>query len=1332
MALTESALALIQSKPEEAYLTARHLLDNQTENLTDEEEENLLTAQQLALSYLPADYNVSLMNSISAEAKSAIDNAPDKVYLNARNALNDADLSTDDLKTVYAYQAYAANSLKQKGEDPQDLLKPDSVGQKTLDITFDILNSVTTFPAKVVASLPTNAKQREGSGWDKFYTASRKLPAVSSLVTRGLANLYDYGSSFGTPRDSDPTTGWGEEFLNNWKNSNIKVVDGEGWSDLLTQEFIGDSDTVYSNILEKVAAGDALTDDEEEIYKSVNQTIFWLGLFGDLALDPLNAVTAGAKALRAGETAKDATKIIDTMKSANAFDDTIQAARQLGKYASQVADSDEVVKFADKMMNLDNISDLYKFPPLYKLPDNYKYTLEFTDDFAKFANRSDDLGEGLRSLIKNDLKKIAVLESPFAKSALGYSFRKGAQQAVETVKESMPGLTQSLSKVRKIVSDQAAKFKNFFDNSRAVENSMKNYGRGLADQVMISTSKLSKTLYGGLDEAHRIVDELVERPDTIPQVIAKGKNTAESVIAKAREIADGIRKASQDIFVDSVAVAGSDVFPMGLLDGLDDVTAEVYRNKWIDIADSFKSAYLKNPMSTETQRLANIVRQYGASESGYLAKELMGSTEGGLNYFAHVVSEDAADFLRGLSGSMASKSKRMGDAFDPSWLQRSMKNLSIKEINDVVKSGDPDAIRKIFSHDTAENVIDFTKAYPNKPFFSEDPADIIRIRANRAGRVMTQATLKNQFVDFMKNFDTEDYYFKFEPKQGYTYSEELSKVFGNGKVTQKIYVENELFREMNNWGELQKPYFNNEVMQNALHIWDKANSILRKSFLVPFPTYHFRNEVGNMYALALGGAMNPADLFTAKKLMSWGENSKGLDKLKNFKIKATNGAIYTGEDIMNYARKTDVYGTTRNMIENQLGGRVGANIQRGFAKMREAGEGATKVGQAVSKAGKVVEGATDVLASPMAALGNYLENHARLTMFINKLRNGQTVLDAANTTKKYLFDYSDLSRFESQVVKRVAFFYTWARKNLFLQLGNITSKVNRNILKTVGDINQAGGLQGAITGEPSPIVDERYQSDYLANIPTLLINRQPTGRKSSHWSLVNFVPSMDIFEPIINMQKRDGVGATFRGLAQSLTPLLRVPIERGANKSFFNDSAIEDYPGEKTQFLGMQMPAKTAYTIKNFSRLLSLLNTVLSQNERLSPFGVARTSPAMDTGLKIMKVALGTPLQYESDFSRIFSASDAGDLAYEKLGSIYSDAIRLQQNYTGDEFPLKNVKTMVEDLREVNQFITEKAEYGNISNEDQLVNYTEKVAEMIGEIIEAYGLTADEFLEMME
>jgi len=73
-------------------------------------------------------------------------------------------------------------------------------------------------------------------------------------------------------------------------------------------------------------------------------------------------------------------------------------------------------------------------------------------------------------------------------------------------------------------------------------------------------------------------------------------------------------------------------------------------------------------------------------------------------------------------------------------------------------------------------------------------------------------------------------------------------------------------------------------------------------------------------------------------------------------------------------------------------------------------------------------------------LGSTIEQQSRMVNFLTHIKEGKTFDEAADLTNHVLFDYSDLTSFEHDVMKRVVPFYTYIRKNIPLQIEKMAEK----------------------------------------------------------------------------------------------------------------------------------------------------------------------------------------------------------------------------------------------------------------------------------------------------
>ena len=93
--------------------------------------------------------------------------------------------------------------------------------------------------------------------------------------------------------------------------------------------------------------------------------------------------------------------------------------------------------------------------------------------------------------------------------------------------------------------------------------------------------------------------------------------------------------------------------------------------------------------------------------------------------------------------------------------------------------------------------------------------------------------------------------------------------------------------------------------------------------------------------------------------------------------------------------------------------------------------------RALDRAGQATAGRIPGVKNLATMRGEALH---RVAHFMDRVRKGDSVADAVLSTKKYLFDYSDLSPIEKTYLRRLVPFYTWVRKNTPLQIESLVTK----------------------------------------------------------------------------------------------------------------------------------------------------------------------------------------------------------------------------------------------------------------------------------------------------
>ena len=168
-------------------------------------------------------------------------------------------------------------------------------------------------------------------------------------------------------------------------------------------------------------------------------------------------------------------------------------------------------------------------------------------------------------------------------------------------------------------------------------------------------------------------------------------------------------------------------------------------------------------------------------------------------------------------------------------------------------------------------------------------------------------------------------------------------------------------------------------------------------------------------------------------------------------------------------------------------------------------------------------------------LGVWIEQHSRFMLAYDGIRQGLDVNGATARTRKFLFDYEDISNLD-QKMRTIIPFWMWTSRNLPLTIQNIYMNPRpyqfyQNLRRNIEDeeqtaklpkyMREAGGFALAGTG--------------FAATPDLGFNRMQAD--------VNMLTSPTKF-------------------ASNVTPALRLPAEFLANKSFFRDSEFRQQPTE--------------------------------------------------------------------------------------------------------------------------------------------------------------------------
>jgi len=216
------------------------------------------------------------------------------------------------------------------------------------------------------------------------------------------------------------------------------------------------------------------------------------------------------------------------------------------------------------------------------------------------------------------------------------------------------------------------------------------------------------------------------------------------------------------------------------------------------------------------------------------------------------------------------------------------------------------------------------------------------------------------------------------------------------------------------------------------------------------------------------------------------------------------------------------------------------------------------------------------------AVGSLVEDNAKIAHFLSKRSEGYGVKEAAESVKKYLFDYGDLTSVEQNLLKRVMPFYTWTSKNIPLQI--------QEFINNPGKFSKLATMKKDVESDV-PVPNEQYLSDYIKGNGPIRMRQDADGTK--YFLAGAWVPAVQALQFLSN-PKQSALGM--------ITPTVKLPYETITNQgTFFQNTLgeydpIKKYPGQKTSYLGMDLDPRVANVLRSIRPL--------SELDKLNPGGI--------------------------------------------------------------------------------------------------------------------------------
>ncbi len=337
----------------------------------------------------------------------------------------------------------------------------------------------------------------------------------------------------------------------------------------------------------------------------------------------------------------------------------------------------------------------------------------------------------------------------------------------------------------------------------------------------------------------------------------------------------------------------------------------------------------------------------------------------------------------------------------------------------------------------------------------------------------------------------------------------------------------------------------------ALKQYDKGLNIWKWAQTVPFPAYHAGNLAGGVWNGVILGGTNPLSTLDAFKIL---KNKQGTGM-----IRTALGEEYSYAEVYSMAGNLGVFGQPGMM---DITGKM------------EFSEKTDLLSRSIQTASRI----------DPANAARTEENIMRLSMFVDRLKRGDTPDDAARYTTKFMFDYMPEAKtgFQKDVMARGIPFLTWQWNNIMLQ--------SEMLLKQPGKYGAfAKTSDAAMGGEETPDWAKSGYMTALTDPGKFAFMRTPITDLSFYSNPLMYT-------------------------AQALTPFLKAPLEAAAGRSFFTGKDITPEEAVSGNF-----PGRSATTWN------MLTSETKSSEEKMAKFwagtGTARTQTGKDLEERFKKAS---------------------------------------------------------------------------------------------------------------
>ena len=311
--------------------------------------------------------------------------------------------------------------------------------------------------------------------------------------------------------------------------------------------------------------------------------------------------------------------------------------------------------------------------------------------------------------------------------------------------------------------------------------------------------------------------------------------------------------------------------------------------------------------------------------------------------------------------------------------------------------------------------------------------------------------------------------------------------------------------------------------------FDAVTSLFKRSVTGLFAPFHIRNFFSGIiqnYEVLGKDALNPKNIAIGQKIAYL------MDK----GAKIPEGTIVVGGKTMKFREAIKPFierfsGDTFYNADFDFALKSGSELKQVTKLFSKA-----RIKETVKTAGLGTEGTPFKVGR---AVGQFIEHQQKATAYITALGQGKKIDDALRIAEAAGFDYRALTRFESQIMRRLIPFYSFTRKNIELQLkvlGENPQRIN-HVLKFFGNLGE------------QPSAEERAAlPDFIKESLGVKLQDAPDGLKQ-------YVSSFGT--PIEAFTQLFGSNPVLRAISMT-NPVLKAPIEIGIGKDSFRQRDLKD------------------------------------------------------------------------------------------------------------------------------------------------------------------------------